>query len=342
MRRRSHIRFARSPWPAAVLFLLVTAIPAANAQRPAQMGGMSRMAMHHDSATMAQMSAIHELIMNHDKVTRRVTNLPNGVRTVTESSDPRLARLIKDHVATMAARVRKGDDPGFPMETPALRALFRNGAKIVMHADTTATGVVFEQTSTDSATVVALQKHAAEVSDVVREGMPAVHRAMMESGGMMHGMMMHGMMMHGMMMHGGTDTGFAAMQARGADRRGMGVDQSTSVHQFDALPDGGRIELKRAVDDSAGVAQIRAHLREIAAAFKRGDFSIPGFVHQQQVPGTAVMAAKRDVITYAERDLPRGGEVRITTKDPEAIAAIHEFMAFQRQGHHAGGMVKMP
>lgn len=327
MRRLSHIRFARSPRPAAVLFLLVTAIPAAGAQRPAQMGGMPHMAMHHDSATMAQMSAIHELIMNHDKVTRRVTNLPNGVRTVTESSDPRLARLIKDHVATMAARVRKGDDPGFPMETPAVRALFRNGAKIVMHADTTATGVVFEQTSTDSATVVALQKHAAEVSDVVREGMPAVHRAMMASGGMMHG---------------GTDTGFAAMQARGADRRGMGVDQSTSVHQFDALPDGGRIELQRAVDDSAGVAQIRAHLREIAAAFKRGDFSIPGFVHQQQVPGTAVMAAKRDVITYAERDLPRGGEVRITTKDPEAIAAIHEFMAFQRQGHHAGGMVKTP
>jgi hypothetical protein len=44
----------------------------------------------------------------------------------------------------------------------------------------------------------------------------------------------------------------------------MGVDQYTSVHRFDALPDGGRIELQRAHDDSAGVAQIREHLRQVA------------------------------------------------------------------------------
>ena len=107
---------------------------------------------------------------------------------------------------------------------------------------------------------------------------------------------------------------------------------------------GAAASTQTAQTDSAGVAQIRKHLREIAAAFKKGDFSIPAFVHQQSVPGTAVMAKKRDVITYTERDLPRGGEVRITTKDPEAIAAIHEFMAFQRHDHHAGGMgaMKMP
>jgi hypothetical protein len=135
----------------------------------------------------------------------------------------------------------------------------------------------------------------------------------------------------------GEDSAFSAVQARGADARGMGVDQYTSAHEFDALADGGRIELQRAVDDSAGVAQIRRHLREIAAAFGAGDFRTPGFVHMQQVPGTAVMAAKRAAISYAERDLPRGGEVRITTHDPEALAAVHAFIAFQRQEHHAGG-----
>src|SRR5205823_14692901 len=61
------------------------------------------------------------------------------------------------------------------------------------------------------------------------------------------------------------DTAFAAMQERG--RKAMGVDQYTSTHVFDALPDGGRIELQRDADDSAGVAQIRAHLREVARAF---------------------------------------------------------------------------
>jgi hypothetical protein len=131
-------------------------------------------------------------------------------------------------------------------------------------------------------------------------------------------------------------TGFAALQARGQEA--MGVDQYTSTHYFDALPDGGRIELQRDVDDPAGVAQIREHLHDIADAFENGDFSTPAFVHMQSVPGAEVMAEKRDAITYQVRDLPRGAELRITTRDPEAIAAIHEFMAFQRQDHRAGGV----
>lgn len=134
-----------------------------------------------------------------------------------------------------------------------------------------------------------------------------------------------------------TDSAFAAVQARGADSRAMGVDQYSSVHRFDALPDGGRIELQRAANDSAGVARIRQHLRRIAAAFAKGDFRTPGFVHDRQVPGTAVMAARRGAISYSVRDLPHGGEVLIRTTDSAALAAVHDFIAFQRREHHAGG-----
>lgn len=133
------------------------------------------------------------------------------------------------------------------------------------------------------------------------------------------------------------DSAFAAVQARGGDPRAMGVDQSTSVHRFDALADGGRIELQRGGEDSAGVATIRAHLRQVAAAFAAGDFRTPAFVHARAVPGTAVMAARRGAIAYAYRDLPRGGEVRITTRDAEALRAVHAFIAFQRADHRAGG-----
>ncbi|HET7566193.1 MAG TPA: hypothetical protein VFJ96_14420 [Gemmatimonadaceae bacterium] len=136
--------------------------------------------------------------------------------------------------------------------------------------------------------------------------------------------------------HAASDSSFAALQARG--QAAMGVDQYTSTHHFDALPDGGRIVLERDVDDSAGVAMIRSHLREIAHAFQSGDFSTPAFVHMRTVPGTQEMAARRDAITYTVRDLPRGGELRITTSDTTAIRAIHEFMAFQRRDHRAGGM----
>lgn len=143
--------------------------------------GRGMMGMHHDSATMAEMGVIHELIRDHDRITRTVTNLPNGIRTVTESQDSAVARRIKDHVTTMNRRVIAGDDPGLPMESPALRAIYRNGALVQTTIDTTAMGAIVTQTSTDSATVVALQQHAAEVTDLVKRGMAAMHDAMMRN-----------------------------------------------------------------------------------------------------------------------------------------------------------------
>lgn len=122
----------------------------------------------------------------------------------------------------------------------------------------------------------------------------------------------------------------------------MGVDQATSTHHFDALPDGGRIELLRDSDDSLGIAQIRAHLRLIQHAFQAGDFSTPEFVHMQKMPGTAEMARKRDVIEYSFHELPRGGEVVMKTSDAEALAAIHAFMGAQRSEHHASGVGDAP
>ena len=114
----------------------------------------------------------------------------------------------------------------------------------------------------------------------------------------------------------------------------MGVNQYTSSHRFEPLPDGGRIALQRDVDDSAGMAQIRRHLQGIAVVFQRGRFDTPAFVHAMAVPGTAVMAARQEAIGYTYRDLPRGGEVRITSRDAVAVAAIHEFLGFQRTAHH--------
>jgi len=132
------------------------------------------------------------------------------------------------------------------------------------------------------------------------------------------------------------DSAFAAVQTRGAAV--MGVDQYTSAHVFEDLPDGGRIVLQRKdTSDSAGVATIRAHMRSIADAFAKGDFTAPGMVHMTEVPGTAVMAARRAAIRYAVVDREGGGEVRITSEDTAAVRAIHEFLAFQRMDHRAPG-----
>jgi hypothetical protein len=77
-------------------------------------------------------------------------------------------------------------------------------------------------------------------------------------------------------------------------------------------------------------------MRTIAAAFSRGDFALPGFVHAtSDVPGTQQMTRLRANISYIARDLPRGGEVLLSSKSPEAIKAIHDFLAFQRMDHRA-------
>jgi hypothetical protein len=127
------------------------------------------------------------------------------------------------------------------------------------------------------------------------------------------------------------DTSFAAMQHRGG--MAMGVDQYTSSHEFAITSDGGRISLQRDSADSLGVAQIRAHMRLIQHAFAAGDFSTPAFVHMRDMPGTRVMAEKREAITYRYEALPRGGSVVISTNDEAARSAVREFLEAQRAEH---------
>ena len=106
--------------------------PASSNEMPPFMSrsGAPMMGGRHDAAAMDQMQTIHALIMNHDSIKRTVTNLPDGIRTVTESDDPRVAQLIKEHVASMGQRVSEGSDPGLPMESSALHAIFRGKDKI--------------------------------------------------------------------------------------------------------------------------------------------------------------------------------------------------------------------
>jgi len=132
-----------------------------------------------------------------------------------------------------------------------------------------------------------------------------------------------------------SDTAFAALQERGAVA--MGVDQYTSSHIFESLPDGGRIVLQRDSADSAGTSVIRAHMTDIATRFAVGDFSIPGAVHAREVPGTRVMTARAEHIRYLSDTLPHGGQLRITTSDSSALAAIHQFLEFQRMDHREHG-----
>ena len=132
-----------------------------------------------------------------------------------------------------------------------------------------------------------------------------------------------------------SDSSFATLQQRG--EKAMGVNQYTSQHVFEPLSDGGRIVLQREASDSVGVAAIRAHMDTISRSFGNGDFAVPGFVHATgDVPGTAAMKRLKAEITYTPQDLPGGAQVVISTRNPQAVSAVHEFLAFQRMDHRAG------
>lgn len=141
------------------------------------MGGMGMMAgMQSDPAAAADLGLVHEMLAGHDSIKRSVTRLPDGIRTVTESDDPQVAKTLQAHVASMEARLRDGRV--FNLFSSTLPILFENKDKIATRVETTASGVVITQTSADPAVAAALQAHADEVSELARDGMVAMMRGM--------------------------------------------------------------------------------------------------------------------------------------------------------------------
>lgn len=138
-------------------------------------GPMAGPMQHSDPAFGADMQLVHELLVSHEKLRRSVTNLPDGIRTVTESDDPQAAQAIKAHVASMERRLDEGRL--FNLFSPTLPVLFANKDKIRTVVETTEKGSVVTQTSGDPRVVAALQAHAVEVSELARGGMAAMMRS---------------------------------------------------------------------------------------------------------------------------------------------------------------------
>lgn len=147
----------------------------------------------HDMATMpglrgrdasAEESAeLAVMFQNFQTFHRTVTNLPDGIRTVTRSEDPDVMAALVSHVTGMIARVEEGRDPEIMIQSPTLDIFFARGPEIATDIDVTEEGIVVVQTSANPEIVVALQTHAGEVSDMAARGMDAVHEMMMKRAG---------------------------------------------------------------------------------------------------------------------------------------------------------------
>jgi hypothetical protein len=131
------------------------------------------------------------------------------------------------------------------------------------------------------------------------------------------------------------DQRFAEMNARGD--QSMGFEQSKTTHHFRSLEDGGAIEVTvKDLADTTNLNAIRSHLSQIAKQFAAGDFSTPMMTHAEMPPGAADMQKLANKIAYTYEELPAGARVKITTGDPDALAAVHKFFDYQIKEHRTG------
>lgn len=147
-----------------------------NSAGHAPMGGPVGMLTKQDRASGADLGVAMDLVHANTAIRRTVTNLPDGIRTLTESDDPVIASKIKAHVASMSARLADGRE--FNLFSNTLPVLFENSAKISSKVEMTDKGVTVTRTSKDAKVVAALQAHAGEVTELVNEGPVAMHRGM--------------------------------------------------------------------------------------------------------------------------------------------------------------------
>ena len=133
--------------------------------------------------------------------------------------------------------------------------------------------------------------------------------------------------------------------AAGVKERGtqvMGFSQDKATHHFLLYPDGGAIQIEaNTTSDTATRDQIQMHLAHIAQMFADGNFQAPMLIHDKVPPGVPTLQRLKADVTYKFEKLDAGGRVRISTKNPEALTAIYEFLRFQIADHQTGDSTKV-
>ena len=108
------------------------------------------------------------LIDHRDSIRRTVTELPNGIETLTESDVSDVAGKIQEHTEAMYDRVENVNP--IHMRDPLFRAVFANADKIEMNVEHTDHGVRVTETSEDPHVAKILQEHAKVVSLFIENG----------------------------------------------------------------------------------------------------------------------------------------------------------------------------
>jgi hypothetical protein len=111
---------------------------------------------------------IHALLDNREAISRSVDITPTGIRAHTRSDDPQVAAWIKQHVASMKARVENNDP--IRLRDPLFAAVFQNAADMRMDVEYLEDGVKVVQDGATPCAQALAKAHAEVVSGFVDRG----------------------------------------------------------------------------------------------------------------------------------------------------------------------------
>ncbi|GAA1032772.1 hypothetical protein GCM10009557_32320 [Virgisporangium ochraceum] len=124
----------------------------------------------------------------------------------------------------------------------------------------------------------------------------------------------------------------AEVAAKGASV--MPFDLERTTHRFARTETGGvQTVVADNPADTGQITLIRQHLRLETDRFSRGDYTDPGRIHGDDMPGLAALRDGAARITVTYRDDPAGGVITYTTTDQALVTALHAWFDAQVSDH---------
>ena len=144
--------------------------------------------------------------------------------------------------------------------------------------------------------------------------------------------------------HEGMDhTSHAEMMAdedRQAEVAERGIDvmpfslHATKHHFVKNATGGTQQVVVRVGDDVNQIKLIRSHLKEIREQFLQGDFSGPGHIHGNDMPGLQELKeSEPGQVTISYEDIESGAELTYSTTNAKLVKAIHTWFDAQVSDH---------
>ena len=119
----------------------------------------------------------------------------------------------------------------------------------------------------------------------------------------------------------------------------MPFSMDATMHQFRQTPTGGVMTVIAHNGAATQVALVRTHLRKEAAAFARGDYADPAYIHGKNMPGLAALSAGSKRISVRYDTVADGASIAFRTTDTSLIAALHQWFAAQVSDHGHDAMM---